>query len=591
VVFVASFPEGGLFMNSKQRNAIRHDLVEGSPELQRQAVNEHKPRLQQDMVRMQEEAGQLKAEFKADLQARAGRYVEGQPRPTALSQDMRKVWLALVGAWLLAAVHLALDALVALTMGMNPFVFVLFGLVLVFSAKAGLLFLLDDPRPQRVQRRVVRYVLAPSFAVTVLSVMVLYFGRTALGALALLLLGMVNVALGCLSLGALGLSAALFLLAHLFGWSKSAAQKYRALETEAVETRRVLELLLSVERELQPVLPAVAQPVIVTPAATTPRAPHAEDQFKPFDSPTIRQAKPLVMNGHGRFGQRAQCHWMPVLLACVCALALSGCQQGASGLTKPDLAQGAVQAASAQNGKPVTSTPVATTEESVWVEVLVDWSLSESAQPLAEAAQKVAARLPQAIELLRATHFAAYQFGSDGWEARELAAREFPALGQATPTEGELLLKGMQTARQTAAHTAYQAAVREQLQGITAATFLPPTNTPEPRCTDIQGALERLAESGSARPELAILITDFAETCAPKLIPVAASHTALVVVLLPVKAEESAAASGRDQFAQRRAEVARVYPGAVVIPHFGELLPAVKKAWEARKQGKTALKN
>ncbi len=567
-------------MNSRQREAIRQDLSEGSPELQRQAVNEHKPRLQQDMVRMQEEAGQLKAEFKADLQARTGRYVEGLPRPTALSQDMRKVRLASVGAWLLAAVHLALDALVAITMLMNPLVFVLFGSVLVASAKAGLLFLFDDPRPQRVRRRVVSYVLAPSFAVVVLSVMVLYCGRTALGALAMLLLGITNVALGCLSLGALGLSSSLFLLAHLFGWSKSAAQQYRTLETEAVETRRVLELLLSVERELQPVLPAVAQPVVVIPAITTPGAPPVADRFKPFDSPAVRQAKPLVMNGHGRYGQRAQCHWLPVLLACVCALALSGCEGGTTALTQPG--QAATPAPSAV--PPVAVTPASASAEGVWVEVLMDWSLSESAQPLAEAAQKLTAGLAQVIESLRAVHFAAYQFGDNGWEARELVARDFPALGQAQRTEGALLFTGMQTAQQAAALTAYRQAVREQLAGITAVTFLPPADTPEPRCTDVQGALRRIAESGSGRATLAILATDFAETCAARLTPVTAD-TALVVVLLPVRTAEAAAVAGHDQFAQRRAEVERVYPGAVVIPHFGDLPSAVKKAWQAKGGG------
>jgi hypothetical protein len=561
-------------MNSKQLAAIRHDLIEGSPELQRQAVNEHKPRLQQDLLRLQEEAGQQKAEFKAYLQAWAGRYVEGLPRPTELPQDMRKARLALLGALLLACVHLALDALVAVTMLINPLVFVLFGLVLVFSAKAGLLFLFDDPRPQRVRRRVVRYVLAPSFVVTLLSVMTLYFGRTALGAIALLLLGLVNLSLGFLSLAALGLSSSLFLLAHLYGWSKSAAKKYRALEVEAVETWRVLELALSLERDLQTALPPVAKPLGVTRTAPVTRATEAV-RFEPLDSPTIRRATQL--NGRGR---SAHCHWLPVLLACVGALALSGCTGGAAALTQPG--QAAAPTPSPVPTQPVAVTPASASAEGVWVEVLMDWSLSESAQPLAEAAQKLTASLAQVIEWLRAVHFAAYQFGDNGWEARELAARDFPTLEQAQRTEGALLFTGMQTAQQAAAQAAYQQAVRAQLAGITAATFLPPADTPEPRCTDIQGALRRIAESGSARPTLTILASDFAETCVTKLTPVIGADTALVVVLLPVRTAEAGAVPGHDQFARRRAEVERGYPGAVVIPHFGELLPAVKKAWQAK---------
>ena len=158
---------------------------------------------------------------------------------------------------------------------------------------------------------------------------------------------------------------------------------------------------------------------------------------------------------------------------------------------------------------------------------------------------------------------------------------DFPALEKAQRTEGALLFTGMQTAQQAAALTAYRQAVREQLAGITATTFLPPSDTPEPRCTDVQGALRRIAESGSGRATLAILATDFAETCAARLTPVTAD-TALVVVLLPVRTAEAEAVAGHDQFAERRAEIERIYPGAVVIPHFGELLPAVKKVWEAK---------
>jgi hypothetical protein len=155
---------------------------------------------------------------------------------------------------------------------------------------------------------------------------------------------------------------------------------------------------------------------------------------------------------------------------------------------------------------------------------------------------------------------------------------DLPTRGGTEQSEATRLYGNLAGAQEGAANEDYQRQLSERLKGVTADLFLPPVGTPEPHCTDVQGVLRRIGESTGEARQLAILISDLHDTCAKRLQPVTAQEAALVVLLLPEKARESGAELAHMQFERRREQAVQIYPGAVVIPHFGDVVKAVRAA-------------
>ena len=549
-------------MNSKQRWEIEFNVTNGGPEQRLRAACIAQPRLRQEMARLTKDMGHQCGEYQAWCEAWLSRRLAGDARPFTLPQDARDARLATVMAWLLTLVHLGLDVVIALTMLVNPLALIGVSLALIFGVKSTLLLLLDDRvRPQLTKRRLQRGVLWPSLIALLLSAVVLAGGRALTGALLLWFSGLFTWALFGLSLSCMGLATGLYSMAYLFSRSAHAERRYVKTEQEAVETLRVLQLTEQVERELQappPVRqmqPALRRPA--TPAVSQPA--RAAAQFMPLHDPRVAKVKDLARNGY---------HQAVLPLLLLGAASLSGCQSLVPG-----------QAANAQ---PVAA-PAVSPAKSVGptVRVYVDWSLSESDQPLAEGARKLAEALLHIVAFTHAAQVAVYQFGANGWEAQPVTAIALPALESAEAGEAEWVFGKLGEAQRQAAEAAYQQRAAAQLKGLTASVLLPPADAVEPRCTDVQGVLRRIADSQDETRGLVILLSDFHETCSEALAPVAVGPQApvLVVMLLPERKEEAGATAAHELYARRRAEIARVYPGAVVVPHFGNVAQAVQKAW------------
>ena len=561
-------------MNSKQLNRISFDVKCGMPQLRLQAVAEAKPQLKQEMNRLTEDARHQRVEHKSWCEAWLSRQLVGDARPLALPQDVRDARLATVMGWLLTFVHLGLDVAMAVVMLINPLFLIGVSLVLIFGVKSVLLLLLDDRlRPQRTKQRLQRFVLWPSLVLVLLSAGVLASGRTALGALALWLAGALNLALCGLGIGSMGLATGLFCMAYLYNRSKYAERRYRTTEREAVETLRVLQLVERVERELQSsaVLAAVqalpTQPTAMTQPVVMPqRQPAAQPSqplvWLPLDDSRVQRAQQSSRNGRNGFHGNALPFVLPLLLAG--ALSLSGCDTGKG--TEPVAQAQTFEAAAA-------SSPA--------VAVYVDWSMSESDEAFAQGAQALVQALTNLVLMLRASEITVNQFGADGWEAPQVAAIALPAWQAVEGSEADLFYGQIGAAKEQAALADYQQRVAAQLKPLTAATLLPGADAREPRCTDVQGVLRRIAETNAETRGLAILLSDLHESCAQALTPVAVGPQApvLVVMLLPERKADAGATATHELYAQRRAEIARIYPGAVVVPHFGNVAQAVQKAW------------
>ncbi len=571
-------------MNSKQLNRISFDVQTGAPQQQLQAACEAKPQLKQDMNRLTEDARHQRAENKSWCEAWLSRQLVGEARPLALPQDVRDARLATVMGILLTFVHLGLDFAMAVVMLINPLFLIGVSLVLIFGVKSVLLLLLDDRlRPQRTKQRLQRFVLWPSLVLLLLSAGVLASGRTALGALALWLAGALNLALCGLGIASMGLATGLFCMAYLYNRSKYAERRYRVTECEAVETLRVLQLVERIERELQP--PAVqalpTQPTTMTQPVVMPQRRPASPStqpstqplvWMPLNDPRVQRAQQSSRNG---FHGNALPFVLPLLLAG--ALSLSGCTPKPAAEPVAQAQAPTVEAAAAGR---------------LAIAVYVDWSKSESDEALAQGAQALVQAASNLAVMLRAGELTVNQFGDDGWEAPQVVAIALPAWQAAAGSEADLFYGQIGAAKQAAALADYRQRVAAQLKPLTAATLLPGATAREPRCTDVQGVLRRIAETNAETRGLAILLSDLHESCAEALTPVAVGPQApmLVVMLLPERQPEGKAdaTATHELYAQRRAEIARIYPGAVVVPHFGNVTQAVQKAWRGAASSQVA---
>lgn len=543
-------------MNSKQLKQIDYNISHGAVSSRLQAADSAIPVLRQDLRRLAEAARSKCVEFTATFEAWATRAVNGLMRPLAIERDVRDARLAKGVGWGLTVTELVLSVFLAILFLVNPVFVVLLALVGIFSLKSGLLAIWrDDAQPQRTRRRLLRWVLAPSLVVTLLALTVLLFTRGVMGWLALLLLPFLNLALFALSLGVMGLASGLFAIGYLLSWSRHAEQKYNALESEAVETRRVLQKAEQVLAQLrgrgnggsnagQDQWPMTLD--VFTEGSSS--------QIVPVESSQAEKALQKSRSLGGGFWTAG------LLLAVLCG---SGCDSFK--ITRPE---------------PVASAKPVVAADAMLLELWLDWSLSAETQPYDEALRSFHAALPDLVKRYKLARITALPFGDRAWSAQSILDVELPIQPPTiAQTEQGLLYGQIPAEQQKLAESKRQAELDAALKGITPEKLLP-ANATEPPCTDIQGALERIAASGRTQRRLVFVVTDGQENCSRQLrrVDLSRANAGLVIVLLPEMQVSGRQNRPDEQWQLRRSVLSQAAPGAVIIPHFGDLVAAAGQA-------------
>ncbi|HMZ22496.1 MAG TPA: hypothetical protein PLD20_31485, partial [Blastocatellia bacterium] len=478
-------------MEKKRLKEISYNSNEGDPDVRRGYVEEAKVALRQDLLRLRDKAESQCREFAALLAAWTSRRTDEAMRPVAIEQDLRETRLLSVIAWLLTATELAVTFFLSLVFAISaPFLFLL-ALVAIFALKAGLLSIWRNPRqPQQTRRRLRRYVIAPSLAVTLMSLAVLFLARSA-GLLALLLLPLINLAIFSLSMGVLGLAAGLFALAYLMSWSRHAERRFNALEREAVETRRVLQQVERVAEELSATetltgtasfVPSTASSAVSAALGATASA----SSLQSFSSSGARAGAALLEQRRARGGVGKGAGGFVSWLVLMAALSGGGCKL-------PEVGQGVAASATPAVSVPPTSADVAAVD-SVMVEIWLDWSLSAEDQPYGEAVRSLIAALPGIAAEHNVSRVAAYRFGDRGWSATEVFTIELPLPQSAAMDEGTAIYGNVRRAQDEEARRERLEELRKRLAVATPERLLP-AGVPEPPCTDVRGVLTRVAET------------------------------------------------------------------------------------------------
>ncbi len=566
-------------MQTKQLNQILFDVENGKRTRRLRKGEEALTRLRQEMVRLQEVAQTLREDFKVRLEAWTSQDATGAPRPVAREEDMREARLATVGAVMLTVTELATAFSIALIFLVNPVALLLVAMVGIFALKAGLLTLLrNDHQPQLQRRRLLRWIIAPSLTVTMLTLALLSFARLG-GLLALLLLPLINIALCLFSLGALGLAAGLYSLAHQDRWSRHAERRYNAVEREAVETLRVLRQVEKIVAELRGEEAfsgsSVGSAGNVGNAANAAMPAGDSQNLLQRPAPIAPARSTAVAKVVARGGS-----FLSLIVLSV-AFAVAGAGSGCS-LTGQ---AGAPAHAPNANGSAASSTdpaspssassasvPAAPSADAVVMEIWLDWSLSTSAQAYRESAQTLINALPELAIKHDIAQIKAFQFGKDGWNAAEILSLDLPLPQSAAMDEASRIFTPLQKEQQQRAAERRAALVRERLRNLKPESLLP-QQAIEPPCTDLRGALHRMSVDARPQRRLIYLVTDGHDTCSKKLPPVALARAALVVVLLPEDTRANAMLSDQS-WEQRRAALQQAVPAAVIVPHFGDVASA-----------------
>lgn len=528
-------------MNRKALEQISFNVTHNVPELRLRCAEESAPDLRQDLMRLREKALGVFEQFKAAVEAETGRTYSGPSRPVAIERDLRHARLAKVVASVLTVAELAMAFFLSLLFLLNPLFALMLAVIAIVALKAGLLAAWrNDAQPLLARRKLRRWVIVPSLIVTLVSAAFLIFTRGVLGWLALLLLPLVNLWLCALSLGLLGLAAGLYALGFLLSWSRQDEQRYNAIEREAVETRKVLQKVERVIEEFRPRPQAMASAA----AAALGGAP--------------LQARPLPVRNVGRTGS--------ALSSLLLMAALTGGCNALDSL-KP------------QPGANAPASSAAQATEGVRLELWLDWSLSAEGGVYRETLQRLVATLPELVTAHRIARIVAYSFGDNGWNAPQILELELPAHPATAVGEAGAIYGQVQEAQRKQDEATFQARLREALAGLAADKLLP-GQASEPRCTDLRGAIHRIAESAGRQPRLVFVLTDGHDTCSRGLQPVemAKANAALVAVILPETLRGNDAARLGQVWSERRAEFESAMPGAIVIPHFGDPAAAASDA-------------
>lgn len=528
-------------MKKKSRDQINFNVTHNAPAARLQYAEEAAPVLQQDLVRLREKALGVFEQFKAAVEAETGRAYNGPSRPVAIERDLRHARLAKVVASVLTAAELAMAFFLSLLFLLNPLFALMLAVIAIVALKAGLLAAWrNDTQPVLARRRLRQWVIVPSLIVTLLSAAFLIFTRGVLGWLALLLLPLVNLWLCALSLGLLGLAAGLYALGFLLSWSRQDEQRFNAIEREAVETRKVLQKVERVIEELRPRQQAMP------PAASS--------------SALVGGTALHSLSGPSRTVKKISGALSSLLLM---AALTGGCN--AIDSLKPEQSAAVPAGAQATDG--------------VRLELWLDWSLSAEDGVYRETLQRLVAALPEMAATHGITRIVVYSFGENGWNAPEVLTLDLPARSTAATGEAGAIYGQVQEAQRQQDEETFQTRLREALAGLPVERLLP-GQTPEPRCTDLRGAIHRIAESGGRQRRLVFLLTDGHDTCSRGLQPVemAGANAAVVAVILPETLRGNEAAQLGQVWSNRRTELEAAMPGAVGIPHFGDLAAAADKA-------------
>lgn len=541
-------------MQKKPLNQIEFDTTHNTPDLRLRHAEESAPALRQDLMRLRDKAQGGFEQFKATVEAETGRAYNGPSRPVAIEQDMRYARLAKVVASVLTAAELAMAFFLSLIFLLNPLFALMLAMIAIVALKAGLLAAWrNDAQPLVTRRKLRQRVIVPSLVVTLVSAVVLIFTRGVLGWLALLLLPLVNWWLCALSLGLLGLAAGLYALGFLLSWSRHAERQFNAIEREAVETRRVLQKIERIIEELRP------RPQGLPPA--TPSFSSASSSSSSGIAP--RQAMPLPVRNAGKIGG-----FLSSLL--LVAALTSGCNLSETmkpGQSAAAPASSAIRPANEQSA------------DGVRMDLWLDWSLSAEGGIYRETLQRLVAVLPELAAKHRVERVAAYAFGANGWNAREILNLELPTQPAVQSSEAAVLYGQVQNAQRKQSEEQYQSRLDDSLAAVKLENLLP-GHAPEPRCTDLRGAIQRIAESAGPRRRLVFLLTDGHDTCSRGLqsVQMAKSNAAVVAVILPETPSGGGARRSDQVWIERRAELEAAMPGAIVIPHFGDLAAAANEA-------------
>lgn len=230
------------------------------------------------------------------------------------------------------------------------------------------------------------------------------------------------------------------------------------------------------------------------------------------------------------------------------------------------------------NGNAVQFNQDNITKTETTLEITEDISLSLETELSNSIKEEIWQQLPEIIEKQNVTMLRAMQFYSNGWIPSKvfelkLAAFQPPTMPN-SKLHGEMgKLKTFKQAEQKAREKQYIAEFTTKLcdykeyikqslldkQNV----FMSVPNLKIKDCTNLQGALERIARFGNySNPHLVLLITDGQDSCGQSsIISNPGENVTLVVILLPIKNEKNA----QFGFQQRKQALQSVVPWATII--------------------------
>lgn len=514
-------------MNTRNIKKYKRRVRYGLPELRMQKVVELKPEILYDACRLEERLRQLRYEANNFRSARTSQPIDKNARPVAISQDTSYGLMCRIGAIIAILVELAVSYLVARSSFAKLAMLCLMGLLLPFIIERILLVRWrNDHNPSETIDKL-SFGLIPALLMLATAIAVLAAARIATGELAIWLKDLTSFALVILTIGCIIGSAMLLALARVYLTSKRYETEYTSLEQEYLRTVRFGSHLGEIERE-------------------------------------IRTSSSTVLS-------RA----IPLLLLFVMMASFSGCNNhnlSASVLTDT-------------NNRVKDDAPT-TAHHPLRINVYLDWTKSADDAAFKSAIESFVTQLPDVIEQTHAENIAIYHFGDDGWTCEQVFEAKFPALISARAAENDFgesaaifdNVRDAQVIRErdevNKANQVIQNQNRERIEQelakLSSSMLLPPSYLSEPRCSDINGLLGRIAASPTSSKELNFVISDAGETCSENLQFNDSDKTfAVVFVLLPEQTDQRKdAARADEQFMMRRAKIAELLPSAVVQPPF-----------------------
>ena len=537
-----------LFKKKRELAKLKAQVQYGHPEKRIQKLRDAILQLTHLDTRLEAEKNTLYRFFRTELEKWSGYFADVKEiRPIAIPEDMWRARLFRGGAIACMILEAGIGGLIATTIGFPWWSGALLAALLVILFHAGFSFAFDElDEPKKTYHRIKRWLLIPSFLITLLSLLFLLFDRTVPESWVPQLLLGISMSLWSTTVGLLLFGAALLTAAHVRGWSGRFKESYDSQVALQDMTR-------SLHGEFAGQLALLESTSQARPASAPAEGPGEAVEGEAADS-----AQSAAPNGRAP---------VAVLLA---VLFFSAC-------TTPDVSSGVSSTA---------TTPTASVRCRD-LDIYIDHSGSCSETPFINTVRALLEQLPAIVATwdvcgtLRVIPWA-----QDGWNAQETLTIQLPALKVVTSQSetnqsGEVfallpnLEKAMnehlaaQTAEEEAqARREHQENIRQVLAPVAEQVLLPPANAPEPRCSDLNGILRRVALTTGPQPRLAVLVTDGHETCAPPIqaVPAPEGEVIAAIILVPEKPSQKKHI-GYTQFETRKAELMDVAPWSIVLPY------------------------